>query len=204
MRRALMPLVVLAAVVLGGCGGEPTRSSGGGESSGGWSTYRSAKLGLAVRYPSGWRRAAGSLTPTITDPREILTLATLRIDGVPPDNYCRPWDEPQLPEFSKRDALITIQEGGRGSLSLNYRSYPPRPERFRPERLAQGSTFTTCLVRDLPVTDHWFGFSDAGRAFFALVIVGRSAPERVRREAWKIVNSLRFDPEVKPDWSGGT
>jgi hypothetical protein len=152
MRRALIPLVVLATVVLGGCGGEPTRSSGGGESSVGWSTYRSAKLGFAVSFPSGWRRANGSLTPTITDPREILTLARLRIAGVPPDNYCRPWDEPQLPEFSNRDALVTIQEGGRGSLSLNYKSYPPGPSAsgrsgWRRTRRSQPASCATCRSR---------------------------------------------------------
>jgi hypothetical protein len=62
---------------------------------------------------------------------------------------------------------------------------------------------TTCFVRDLPVTDHWFGFGDAGRAFHVLVIVGRSAPEGVRREAWDILDSLRFDPDVKPAWQAG-
>lgn len=154
--------------------------------------------------PSGWQRARGSLTPNITSPREILTLATVRLDGASPDNYCRPWEEAQLPEFSKPDALVTIQEGGRGSLRLNHRSYPPRPERFRPEQFKGGSTLTACFVRDLPVTDHWFGFGDAGRAFHVLVIVGRSAPERVRREAWEILDSLRFDTSVQPDWQAGT
>jgi hypothetical protein len=59
-------------------------------------------------------------------------------------------------------------------------------------------------VRKLPVTDHWFGFSDAGRAFHVLVIVGRSASERVRTETWEILDSLRFDRSVKPDWPAGT
>jgi hypothetical protein len=203
MPRALVPLVVLAAVVLAGCGEEPGHSEDGDGGSSSWTTYRSAKWGYAVSVPGGWRRAGGSLTPNITDPREILTLTTVPIDGVSQDNYCRPSDEPQLPDFSERDALVTVQEGGRGSLALNYDTYRPRPERFRPERFRQGSMFTSCFVRDLPVSDHWFGFSDADRAFHVLVIVGRSAPERLRRQPWQILDSLRFDPEVRPDWEAG-
>jgi hypothetical protein len=103
-------------------------------------------------------------------------------------------------QLSADDALVTVQEGGRGSLRINYRSYRPRPQRFRPELFRGGSTFTRCFVGDLPVTDHWFGFSDAGRAFHVLVIVGRSAPASVRTEAWGILDSLRFDPHVRPDW----
>jgi hypothetical protein len=58
-------------------------------------------------------------------------------------------------------------------------------------------------VRQLPVTDHGFGFSDAGRAFHVLMIVGRFASERVRRQTWEILDSLRFDRSVKPDWLAG-
>jgi hypothetical protein len=80
---------------------------------------------------------------------------------------------------------------------------PRRPDRFRPEAFKQGSTLTRCFVRELPVSDHWFGFSDAGRAFHALVIVGRSAPASVRDEPWRILDSLRLDPDVQPDWRAG-
>jgi hypothetical protein len=200
MARAVLLLLVLLGALLAGCSGQPSRPAGDVTPSE-WATYRDGERGFQVDVPAGWRRASGSLTPNITEPREILALATVRLRGAPRDNYCRPWDEPWLPEFSERDALVTIQEGGRGSLRLNYKSYPPRPERFPPERSRGSSTFTACFVRDLPVSDHWFGFSDAGRAFHVLVIVGRSASERVRREAWRILDSLRFDPDVKPDWS---
>jgi hypothetical protein len=33
-----------------------------------------------------------------------------------------------------------------------------------------------------------------------LVIVGHSAPEHVRKEAWVIPDSLRFDPRATADW----
>jgi len=47
--------------------------------------------------------------------------------------------------------------------------------------------------------DCWFGFSDAGRLpRFRRGRQDRSA--RVRREAFKALNSLRFDATGKPDW----
>jgi hypothetical protein len=198
---ALWTMAALA-LATAGCGAQVSPGSSPANGSE-WSTHRDQARGYEVGVPSGWQRASGSLTPNITSPREILTLATVRLHGASPDNYCRPWDEAQLPEFSERDALVTIQEGGRGSLTLNYKSYAARPEHFRPEHFRGGSTFTRCFVRDLPVSDHWFGFSDAGRAFHVLVIVGRSAPERVRRQAWEILDSLRFDPDAEPAWQAG-
>jgi hypothetical protein len=203
MARAMLLVLVLFGALLAGCGRQSSQPAENVPPSE-WSSYRDGERGFEVAVPPGWQRASGSLTPNITSPREILALATVRLRGAPRDNYCRPWDEPWLPRFSERDALVTIQEGGRGSLSLNYKSFPPRPERFRPEQFLDGSTLTDCFVKDLPVTDHWFGFSDAERAFHVLVIVGRSAPERVRREPWRILDSLRFDPEVKPDWPAST
>jgi hypothetical protein len=41
-------------------------------------------------------------------------------------------------------------------------------------------------VKDLPVTDHWFGFSDVERAFHVLAIVGGAAPERARGEGGEL------------------
>jgi hypothetical protein len=48
--------------------------------------------------------------------------------------------------------------------------------------------------------DYWFGFGDAGRAFHVLVAIGRNARPELRRDAFRILDSLRFDPSVKPDW----
>lgn len=85
---------------------------------------------------------------------------------------------------------------------------PPQPSpapRSLPARgFPDGSTFTDCFVGDLPVEDHWFGFADAGRAFHVLVIIGRAASSDVRDEAWSILDRLRFDPDVRPDWKAST
>jgi hypothetical protein len=47
---------------------------------------------------------------------------------------------------------------------------------------------------------YWRNFEDAGRHFRLLMAIGRDAPSKTRKEAWDILDSLRLDPEVRPDW----
>jgi hypothetical protein len=191
-------LVAACALLLAGCGTEPARPSAG-------ATQEAAVLvdsnrGFMVKLPAGWTRASAELTPQISDPREILTVATLPIAEIGPPDGCGGGVRPAVAAFTETDALVTVQESGRGALRINYLSHPPRPEHFRPEDFPDGSTFTDCFVGDVPVEDHWFGFADAHRAFHVLVIVGRRASTDVRRNAWEILDSLRFDADVRPDW----
>jgi hypothetical protein len=151
-------------------------------------------------FPSSWHRAGGSLTPGIIDPVEVLSLATFPLrEG---DQLCGDRGE-ALARVHPAGALVTIQERGQGAHGGP--DFPPRPARFRPDPQLPGrSTWPYCVVRPggppLPILDYWFGFGDAGRAFHVLVAVGRSAPAEVRRDAFRILDNLRFDPNVKPDW----
>jgi hypothetical protein len=43
-------------------------------------------------------------------------------------------------------------------------------------------------------------FTDAGRQFYAMVVLGPDASAKVRAEAFAILDRLRFDPAVQPDW----
>jgi hypothetical protein len=198
-----MAALAAFAVLLIGCGSE-SRPDRPVQASAEWTVEIDRDHGFSVELPSGWTRAAGKITPQITDPLEILTVGTLPIAGADPHGVCEPGSQPALPAFTEQDALVTLQESGRGALRINPLSHPPRPDHFRPESFPHGSTFTDCFVGDLPVEDHWFGFADAGRAFHVLVIIGRAAPRHVRDEAWSILDRLRFDPHVRPDWKAGT
>jgi hypothetical protein len=200
--QALTATLVAIALLVAGCGSE-SRTRGAADASMDWTVVADPDRGFAVEIPPGWQRATGKLTPQITDPLEILTVATRPIAGADPHGICGPGGRPALPAFTERDALVTLQESGRGALRINYKSHPPRPERFRAEDFPGGSTFTDCFVGDLPVEDHWFGFADAGRAFHTLVIIGQAAPPHVRDEAWGILDRLSFDPQVRPDWEAG-
>src|SRR3954466_8073987 len=45
----------------------------------GWTTYRDARHGLSVDLPPGWHRAPGNLTPSLVEPREILSVRSYRL-----------------------------------------------------------------------------------------------------------------------------
>jgi hypothetical protein len=47
---------------------------------------------------------------------------------------------------------------------------------------------------------HWRNFSDSGRHLHTLVRVGSAAPPRAAAEAWRILDSLRLDPDYTPGW----
>lgn len=196
--KLIVAAIAALPVLMTGCGSE-SQTAGPA-----WTVEVDRDRGFSVELPPGWIRASGRITPQITEPLEILTVATRPIAGADPRGVCEPGSQPALAAFTDKDALVTVQESGRGALRINRLSHPPRPDRFRPEEFPDGSTFTDCFVGDLPVEDHWFGFADAGRAFHVLVIIGHAAPSDVRDEAWSILDRLRFDPDVRPDWKAST
>jgi hypothetical protein len=103
--------------------------------------------------------------------------------------------------FDTDEAFLTILERGLDSYS-DWPDFPPRPANFHFEP-GQGSVPAEYLRRKSQIrfADHWFRFTDAGRHFHVLVAIGESAPDDTGREAYRILDSLRFDPSVKPDWS---
>jgi hypothetical protein len=202
-RLVVVTVAAAFTALLVGCGTE-SRTDRPAQASARWTVEVDRDRGFRVELPPGWSRASGRITPQITEPLEILTVATLPVAGADPQGVCEPGSRPALAGFTERDALVTLQESGRGALRINPLSFPPRPDRFRPEDFPHGSTFTDCFVGDLPVEDHWFGFADADRAFHVLVIIGRAAPKHVRNEAWSILDRLDLDPDVRPDWKAST
>ena len=45
-----------------------------------------------------------------------------------------------------------------------------------------------------------FGFTDGGRHFHVLVVFGPEASPQVQDQAWAILDSLKVDAHVQPDW----
>jgi hypothetical protein len=172
----------------------------------GWRTYHSRRWGYDVAFPPGWHRALWSLTPNVTDPVEILSLATSPFRTG--QGLCG--TAGALAHVRPTGALVTIQERGIGAYGGP--DFPPRPARFRPDpRLPGRSEWPYCAAtrprqrqrtspRPVPMLDYYFGFGDAGRAFHVLVAIGKSAPVDVRRQAFRILDTVQFDPRVKPRW----
>jgi hypothetical protein len=195
-RLALAATAALAAAATG-CGGDEPAPGGWAAYEAaprGWSEHEDERRGYSVRVPDSWSVAQRSLTPSYTDPLEILAAATFPLrDG---DELCGS----ALPRVAPAGALVTVQERGAGALGGT--DFPPRPDSFRADPSLPGSsTWPYCAGKEpIPMQDYWFGFSDAGRAFHVLVAVGPSAPPELRRDAFRMLDTLRFDAGVKPDW----
>jgi hypothetical protein len=184
-RKRVWIVAVLASAPLAACGETDTRPA---------SVERAAGGGYSVSIPDGWHRAGHNLTPQITDPVEILSVATApfgRGDGI-----CD-----ALVRVVPDGALVTLQE--RGHSEPGGAHFPQRPPRFEPRPMDGGySTWPWCGRRDtaspIPMDHYWFGFSDAGRSFHVLVAFGKEAPEGVRSDAFELLDSLRLDPYTDP------
>jgi hypothetical protein len=157
-------------------------------------TYDDPERGFSVRIPAGWHRATRPLTP-LTEPVERLVVATYRPRAG--SDRCGPL---AFGGFDADEVLISVLERGLDPDS-EWRDFPPRPARFAFEA-GMTSEFTECLrtTEGIPLKDHWFTFTDAGRHFHVLVAIGADAPPEAARDAYRMLDSLRFDPSVKPDW----
>jgi hypothetical protein len=153
-------------------------------------SHRNERLGYRVSLPAGWHLAKRNLSPSLVEPREVLTVATFPIRRS--HQLCR-----ALAEIPPDEALVTLQE--RARFARGDPTFPPRPSKFEPDsRLPGKSELPYCLRGyegpPIPMLDYWFGFRDAGRAFHVFVGVGKKAPKEVRREAFGILDKLRLDP----------
>ncbi|MEY2440843.1 MAG: hypothetical protein QOJ46_269 [bacterium] len=187
MRRTVFSATALAAALtLAACGADDAAKP---------AASKHDAHGIAVTLPRGWQRAPRSLTPHLTDPREVVAVGTF------PLRYrrtlCAHMPGSALEDLGPRDAFVTLQERGldRGS---SWKGFPRRPKHFGP-RLGAASEANGCAPK-AHFTDHWFGFTDGGRHFHVLVAFGPKASANTRRQARTILDGLRIDPKVRPDW----
>lgn len=151
--------------------------------------------GITVTLPAGWQRAPRSLTPHLTDPREVVAVATfpLRYRRTP----CAHMPGSALEDLGPTDAFVTLQERGLDPGS-SWKGFPARSKQFG-LRLG-GSADARGCVPGARFTDHWFGFTDGRRHFHVLAAFGSQATAATRRQARKILDDLRIDATVRPDW----
>jgi hypothetical protein len=151
--------------------------------------------GLTTELPPGWQAAGESLTPHLTDPREELAVGTYPLRYR--QTQCAHMPGSALEALGPGDAFVTLEERGLG-VPDGGGGFPARPARFGPE--LGGPSEAGACAPGADFSDHWFGFSDAGRHFHVLVAFGPQASAEVQREAWAILDGLRVDPGVAPDW----
>jgi hypothetical protein len=154
-----------------------------------------ASRGLTVKLAPGWQATRTSLTPHLTDPREVLAVATFPLRYRP--TGCAHVAGSALEDLGPTDAFITLQERGTDPGS-SWADFPPRPAHFGPQ--LGGASEASACVPSARFADHWFGFTDGGRHFHAEVAFGPEASAATRDQAWAILDSLHVDPSVLPDW----
>ena len=186
LRRAL----ALAALAIAGCGGaEPATEPA--------EPVVVRGHGLSAELPRGWHAAPTSQPPGLTDPREVLAAASYPLGAPGEQPGCAHMPSAALQAIGAGGAFVTLQERGiePGSKWLDF---PPRPAHFGPE-LGAASEASGCAP-GAKFRDHWFGFTDGERHFHVLVAFGRDATPEVQRQAWALLDGVRVDPAVRPDW----
>jgi hypothetical protein len=102
-----------------------------------------------------------------------------------------------LEDLGPGDAFVTLQERGLDPGSA-WSDFPERPAHFGPE--LGGPSEAAACVPDAHFSDHWFGFTAGERHFHADVAFGPQAGADTRAQAWAILDNLRVDPQIRPDW----
>jgi hypothetical protein len=192
-RRILIAVIVPWIV---GCGASPandSRPQASEPAPAGWAVHANRDWGYSVAYPSHWQSVAQPRTPEAGDPEVILSIATFPLS---PEDAPYPWPRQG---FDSTQAFVTISERGLDA-SSTWHDFPLRPPHFKYEPGEEWAPASYIRSDELRFTDHWFRFTDANRHFHALVVVGKSAPQEAATEAYRILDTLLFDPDVKPDW----
>ncbi|WP_028065745.1 hypothetical protein [Solirubrobacter soli] len=151
--------------------------------------------GVSVELAAGWQAAPASLTPNLTDPREVLAVGTYPLRFR--ETACAHMPGSALEDLGPTDALVTVQERGVDPGS-SWSDFPARPAHFGPE-LGAASEASACAP-GTRFTDHWFRFSQGDRHFHVLVAFGPQASPAVQAQAWATLDRLRIDPAMTPDW----
>lgn len=159
-------------------------------------TYVSERYDFSLSLPSGWRRAGDRLVPRLLMPREILSVGTAPMP-VGQGGNCGREPRAAIGRMRPGDALVTIQEYDVTERMREHLadSFPPRARPLTVPRLEKSYA---APARGAPVLYATIPFSEAGRAFDALVYF-RGRPSAARRAAVaSILAAIRFGHRESP------
>ncbi len=168
--------------------------SGAGERSGG-AVYQDSRHGLEAPLPEGWHASPRRLVDTLLMPSEVFSAGTFPMP-VGGGGDCDREPVAALRAMAPGDAMLTVQEYAvtarmRAHLSRNF---PAKAERSGLAGLRFGRVAEAGPGPGVAATHATISFSEAGRAFDALVYFrGRPTPE-LRRQAALVLAGLRFEP----------
>jgi hypothetical protein len=158
----------------------------------GWSTYDDQANGLTVSFPSSWAMAAGNLTPNLINPKELVALATYPLNTNTSSNLCPQFPATALNAMGSGDAFISIMESGAPNSQTN--PFPARPaggfDSSSGVNLSR-TDFPQCLAHPLNGSGQWIPFSQSGRGFYVLAVIGTGASATLRSDVYTILNSIQ-------------
>jgi hypothetical protein len=150
-------------------------------------TYDDQEGRFNIRYPAAWERSIQSLTPGLTDPREIVSVGSYHMR--PGGELCPHLPVNALEDLGPGDAFLTVQERAQPHLA----DYPPRPIRFDLGEPTEGFDGELCVREPGDLDQWWLPFRDGSRAFYALVALGTSASKETRQQVTQTLNSFHID-----------
>lgn len=133
-----------------------------------------------ISYPRDWFQAESSLTPNLSDPSELFSVASFPL--VYRETECAHMPKGALDVMGSSDVFVSVQE--RKALGSDFE---PRPQDFSQ---ARKPTRLECIPENL--RQYWIRFKDAQRRFYALLVFGPSASLKSRELAWAVLNDARF------------
>ena len=169
-----------------------TRSGGGGpsvdvaDSAGAqWTTVRNDQFGLSMTVPPGWPSTSASLTPNLTDPREVLSAGTFEV--APQGSCILP---PTVQSMAPTDVFVTV---------YLWQYWPAGSRRGRTTSAPSSGTARSCASPCPTASRAMINFSDHGRELSALVVLGNQATPQQQADAFKVLDSLVVSPAAAPD-----
>jgi hypothetical protein len=186
--RAPAASVLLAGVLVSACGAERARAPADRvPAPAGTTRYVDERRGFEVTFPSAWRRARRVLTPALWEPREILSVGTVRPVANGPASRCAQHPTAAMGRLGPRDVFLTIQERT-NQVSGGMEPGPPRLA----DVTADDSELPACVGHDVPFETYWMPFRSGARGFYANAAIGDDVPPARRAQLQRVLASLRF------------
>ena len=185
--RALV-LVLLAGLLAIACGDDEGRSPAAAQSAApGMTRYVDERRGFEVTFPSDWQRARRVLTPTLIEPREILSVGTVEPVANHESSACAQHPLRTLARVGSRDVFVTIQERT-NHVSRAMADGPPQLAGTR----ADDGELPACLKRPVRFKTYWVRFRSGARDFYAHAAIGDRVPREGVAQLQDVLDSLVF------------
>lgn len=145
--------------------------------------YVDAHRRFRITYPERWSRAAKRLTPSLSNPREIVTVSTLKALPVG-GGRCAQFPTNALAAMSRGDALVSVQEVS-GDYGDGFRRKPLHAS------LSTGfKTEAAECVGHARFVSYVFPVRVGQRRFDVFIALGTAASPMTRAAALDVVDSF--------------